>query len=234
MRGLIIAGWLEHVGLAERWLAVIGGGLVGGLLIGFLTGVLVRLLSTRKMPRGPRNVVRLTGAVLCGWVVALLLYSGSGGGGGDGRWWMLGSQGGEGRTADTGKGDTTAKAPWRPGTTTAKTPDNTPAAETLRVEVLGPAALEKLPGKPDTRHCYRVEGEEGPKLLTLKEVEDFIRRRQKRQPPLRCVVLVVYNDSPALDKEIVTELRAWARDLPADGGKMKVTVDLPDEAAPIR
>jgi hypothetical protein len=102
----------------------------------------------------------------------------------------------------------------------------------LRVEVLGPDALKKLSEKPDFERCYRVEGESG--LLTRPEAKEFILRRQKKEPPLRRVVIVVYKDSPARDKELVTELEAWARDLPAEGGKMKVDIDLPGEDAPIR
>jgi hypothetical protein len=229
MRGITFAVWLESVGPVERWLAVIGGGVVGGLLIGFLTGVFVRLVSTRKMPRWARNAVRLTGAILCGWLVALILFGGNGLG--------LGGTGGWGFGSGTGKSESTAKAPegGGPGSPTSKaSPVVPPAENTLRVEVLGPAPLRQLTGKADAENRYRVEGENGPKLLTLKEVKEYILQRQKQGPPLRRVVLVVYKDSPAPDKEFVTELAAWARDLPADGAKVKVDVDLPGEDAPIR
>jgi hypothetical protein len=229
MGGTVVAVWVENIGPVERWLAVIGGGVVGGLLIGFLTGMLVRLVSTRKMPRWARNVVRVTGAVACGWLVAVILFGGGGSGFGGSGGGYLGGGSGEGSSSPS-----TPQSSGPVSPSSKASPAVPPAENTLRVEVLGPAPLRQLTGKPDAENRYRVEGEGGPQLLTLKEVKDFILARQKREPPLRRVVIVVYNDSPAPDKEFVTELKAWAHDLPADGGKMKVTVDLPDEAAPIR
>jgi hypothetical protein len=181
------------------------------------------------MPRWARNVVRLTGAVLCGWLVALLLFGGGGLGIGGSSGWGFGS--------GAGKDESTARAPENNGhvpPTSKSSPVVPPAENTMRVEVLGPDALKKLNGKADADNRYRVEGEEGPKLLTLPEVKDFIRKRQKKEPTLRRVVIVVYKDSPAPDKDFVTELAAWARDLPADGAKVRVDVELPGEDAPIR
>jgi hypothetical protein len=223
MRGPIIAGWLETVGPVEKILAVIGGGVLGGLLLGLFTQVLVRLVSTQKMPRWARNVVRLAGAVATGWLVALWLF----GGGGPG----VGGTGGLGMGSGTGKGTSTAKAPEGSPTTAKENPNAVSAEKTVQIEVLGPDALQRLPGKPDAAHCYRVEGETG--LMTLPEVKDFLRGRSKKEPPLRRVVILVYKDSPAPDKSFVKDLKDWARDLKADGiQKLEVELALPEKNAP--
>jgi len=67
-----------------RILAIAGGGAIGGLLVGWLTQVICRLLTTKAVPRGPLNIVRLLGAIAAGWLVALLMVPGLGGLGGGG------------------------------------------------------------------------------------------------------------------------------------------------------
>jgi hypothetical protein len=227
MRGPIIAGWLENIGQVEKILAILGGAVVGGLLVGFLTGLLVRLVSTRKMPRWARNVVRLTGAVLSGWLVALILFGGDGLG--------IGGSGGWGFGSGTGKGTSSAKAPEGGGPpTTRLAPEGGTAAATIQVEVLGPAAREKLPGKPDDDHCYRVEVEGQARLMTLGEVKDLLRERARKDPPLRHVRLVLYKDSPTEQALLVKELKDWAESLETAGKKVQVDLEMPATNAPTR
>jgi hypothetical protein len=225
MRGPIVAAWLEAIGPVEKILAVFGAAVLGGLLLGYFTQVLVRLVSLQKMPRWARNVVRLLGAVATGWLVALWLF----GGGGPG----VGGTGGWGFGSGTGQGTSTAKAPEGGPPTSRPSPNVPPAENTAQVEVLGPDALERLPGKPDARHCYRVEVKGEPQLMTLPEVMDFLRGRLKEEPPLRQVRIVLYKDSPAKDVPLVRKLIDWASDLPADGNKkMQVDVLEPGTNAP--
>jgi len=66
-------------------LAVAGGGALGGLLVGWITQIGARSLTTRPMPRGPLNIVRLLGAIAAGWLVALLLLPALGPGLGPGK-----------------------------------------------------------------------------------------------------------------------------------------------------
>jgi hypothetical protein len=228
MRGVIVAGWFENFARPVNLLAVIGGAVVGGLLVGLFTQLLVRVLTTRKMPRWALNTVRLAGAVAAGWLVALWVFGGGGLGFGGPGGWGFGQGSGSGTSTTNGARPPDTRPPQEhPGDGPSA------AAETVRVEVLGNAPLEKL--SADTDHRYRVEDKDGRKLLTLAEVKDYIRERQKREPPLRHVALVVYKDSPAKDKPQVTDLAAWAADLmTADKQKMKVDFVVPDAEAPIR
>jgi hypothetical protein len=224
MRGQIIAGLLADSDGLVRLLAVVGGAVLGAIIIGFLANLLARLATTRKLPRWAANVVRLLGAVAAGWLVALWVFGGGGAG--------IGGSGGWGFGSGTGRGESTAKVPSTGQTvspsTAAKAPNELPDSDsnTLRVEVLGAAALKRL-GKAELERCYRVDADGGPRLLTLKEVKDLIAERLKKEPPLRHVALVLYKDSPAPGVSFVEDLRAWAVDR-----KMKVDVVAPDADAP--
>src|SRR5262249_16507297 len=63
-----------------RILAVVGGGVLGGLGLGLLAQLLARAFTTKKLPRGPALVVRLLSGVICGWLIALWLFGGGGAG----------------------------------------------------------------------------------------------------------------------------------------------------------
>src|SRR5262249_10878041 len=97
-------GWsLEGLGTGAgpvKVLAVVGGATLGAFLVGFVVQALARLLTTQKVPPWPLMGVRLLGAIVAGWLVALWVF-GEGGGG-------LGGPGGRGfgsgsekRKADT-------------------------------------------------------------------------------------------------------------------------------------
>jgi hypothetical protein len=191
------------LGGVEKILAIAGGAALGALLLGFLTQLLCRALTTRKVPRGPLFLIRLLGAVVCGWLVALWVFGGGGGG--------LGGPGGSGLGAGAGKGTQQAANDAEKNKGAGQEPDESSAV--LRVEVLGDAALKRVAaGKPvDPSRRYRVEGKEG--LLTLAEVEQFIQQR-RTNAGLRRLGVILYNDSPAWDVPYVRELVKWAEDLP--------------------
>ena len=127
--------------LPVKVLAVVGGAVLGALVTGGVVGLAVKALFGRKLPRYPAWGMRGLGAVLFGWLVALWVFGGGGGG--------IGGVGGWGIGSGTGRGDSTARTPTTgqavSPTASATAPSERPAAaETLRIEVLGPAALKKL------------------------------------------------------------------------------------------
>ncbi len=211
-----------------KLLAVAGGALIGGLLVGLLTGAAVRGLTARKMAPWARNIMRLLGAVAGGWLVALWLLAGGG--------WEIGGPGGLGIGSGSGRGPSTQRHEARdtsPSTRSlAATGENARFEESLRIEVLGPAPLRKLAGgkEPNLQRPYRVEGQ----MMSLAEIKDLIRKRRLQEPPLRHVVLVLYNDSPARDRPVVYDLADWAGAVVAEGrDKLKVDYDLPGGDAPV-
>jgi hypothetical protein len=222
----------QNLGTLEKALAVLGGAVLGGFVIGLFVQLLVRALTARKLPRWPLLAVRLLGALLTGWLVALWVFGGAGPG--------LGGSGGWGFGSGTGAGQGTTPQPGavEQGPTPEKKPgaEPTPAGpDSLRVEILGDAALEKSAGAGfDHDRRYRVEGKDGPRLLGFDELKEFVKQRQKQQPPLRRIEIVLYEDSPAPGVPLVSRLEAWARDLPVKGnGKVTVDVSSPGREAPI-
>jgi len=217
------------VDVLVRILAVAGAAALGGVLLGLLTQLIVKAMTTRKLPPWPLNTVRILGAVASGWLVALWLF----GGGGPG----LGGLGGFGLGSGSGRGEGDKKPAEKDkdgkggGNTSPVAPD-----ESLRVEVLGDPALKRIAGGGalDPARSYRVSGAE--KLLTLAEVKDAIKQRQRQTPPLRRLVLVLYTDSPKEKLGRVDDLKTWADDLVVPGTEDKLRVDfsLLEEAAPTR
>ena len=198
---LFLPGSLEQ--MIVKVLAVLGGAAVGGIGAGLITKVLARLATTRAVPLLPLRIVRVLGAIAVGLIVARFLWgTGGGGGGGGGGWGLFGGTGSGG--AETTQLTSTTEASSRkeesPGAT-SKAPA-TPE-ETLRVEVLG----ERVQGD----RWYRIEGQS--KLLTLAEIQRLVEQRAKTGTPLRNLVIVVYKNSPAPDKDQVVKLREISRDL---------------------
>ena len=64
----------EGMNVVLKVLAVIGGAALGGVLIGALGNVLVRLTSTRKMPAWGTRTLRVVGGVASGWLVWILVF----------------------------------------------------------------------------------------------------------------------------------------------------------------
>jgi hypothetical protein len=188
-------------------LAVIGSGAGGGLGLGLLAQLLLRTMTTRKPPRWSVQTVRLLGGVICAWLVALWLFGGGGSGIGGAGGLGLGS--GEGH----GEGKKSVETNKKNGSTT-----ETPSGETMQIVVLGRANLTE--SDINAERWYRIETAEGPRMLTFAEVKEVIRNRQREQPLLRRIEIVLYKDSPDERVPIVSQLRTWARD--QNGGRMKV------------
>jgi hypothetical protein len=221
MREAVLLAVGEQILLAEKILAVVGGAVVGGLVVGLLAQLVTRAFVMRKLPRMPLLVTRLLGAVIGGWLVTLWVLGGGGPGfGGIGGGW-LGS--------GTGEGEKTTQVAKKDGEVKKTNGEaKAPAAETLRIEVLGKGSLTKP--DVDASRYYRIDTGEGPRLLTFAEVKEVVKKRQEEQPPLRRIEIVLYKDSPDERVPLVSQLKAWAGDL--DGGKMKVDVSQPDADAP--
>lgn len=204
-------------------LAVVGGGVGGGLGCGLLAQLLMRAMTIRKPPRWSLVTIRLMGCVICGWFVALWLFGGGGPGIGGTGGWGFGSGLGKGERmkfedAPKKDGDGRSNEGARPS----------PSGETLRIEVLGNAALSESDRKAE--RWYRIEAATDAHLLTFAGIKEAIEKRQQDQPPLRRIEIVLYKDSPDEHVPIVNQLRTWAGD--RDGGKMKVDISRPDSDAP--
>src|SRR5262249_17174376 len=130
----------ENVGYLEKGLAVLGGAVLGGFLVGFLVRVIVKAVSAQKVPPKIMLVVRLLGAVAAGWLVARWVWGGGGPGigGSGGRGFGGGKDGNkpkETETSSTKDGDRAGKAAE-------------PGPEAIwRVEVLPNPELERQYGK---------------------------------------------------------------------------------------
>lgn len=205
---------------AVRILAVIGGGAGGGLALGVLAQLLMRALTIRTVPRWSLLTIRLLGGVICGWLVALWLFGGGGLG--------IGGAGGLGLGSGSGSGETQKKGPKREDENHASKPNGenkTPDEQTLRVEVLGADTLKNA-GK-EASHCYRLFKSEGAVYLTFEEVKNEISQRQRQQPPLRLLRILLYQDSPFEDRPVVSQLKDWSRDRNLDVVTTKSTADAP-------
>jgi hypothetical protein len=223
MTAIVFAQAGEKIVLAEKILAVVGGGVMGGLVVGLLAQLLARAFTTQRLARWPLLTVRLLGAVIGGWLVALWVLGGGGPGFGGQGGWGLGSGPGQGereKTVEIGKNDNDGHKNERV--------QETPAGETLRIEVLGSAALPEADVRAE--RWYRLETAEGPRLLTFAEVKEAIKSRQEKSPPLRRIEMVLYKDSPDERVPLVSRLRTWAGDL--NDGKMKVDLAQRDAEAP--
>lgn len=198
-------------------LAVIGSGAGGALGMGLLAQLLLRTMTTRKPPRWSVQTIRFLGGGISAWLVALWLFGGGGSGIGGAGGLGLGS--GEGQ----GEGKKTLGTDKKDGGTT-----ETPSGELMQIVVLGRANLSESQIKAE--RWYRIETAEGPRMLTFEEVKRAIRNRQREQPPLRRIEIVLYKNSPDERVPIVSQLRAWARD--QNGGKMKVDLLRSDQETP--
>ncbi len=185
-----------------RLLAVAGGAAVGGFGVGLITQGLSRLLTTRPVPRTPLNIVRLLGAVVCGWVVALLVFGGGFGGlGGGGGWGLFGGGGGPG--GGTGKAPPPAETGRREGDTGQEgRPRETAKAgpaegRTLLVEVL-----------PEYPARYRVQTPDGPRTFPFEELTDYLLGQKKATPPLTGIRVSADRSDP--NAPAVTRLTEWA------------------------
>jgi hypothetical protein len=198
-------------------LAILGSGAGGALGMGLLARLLLPTMTLRKPPRWSILTVRLLGGGIGAGLAALWLFGGGGPGIGGTGGMGFGSgisQGSSAKTEEVGKKDDTIL--------------ETLVDQTLRIEVLGNAALTE-PDIQAKRH-YRIETAEGPRLLTFAEIRAAIQKRQQEQPPLRCIELVLYKDSPHETVPLVHDLREWVSD--RHGGKIKMDIVKRDAEAP--
>ena len=176
------------------------------------------------MPRWAVTMLRLLGGVSSGWL-ALLLFSGGGGG-----------LGGPGGTHVGGNGENAAVSAKEKSHTSQRIVDSTHAVETLEVEVLGEATLKKIEPGLDLSHRYRIRTNDGPKLLTLKETETFIKERGSQAPVLEAVRIVLYDDSPDKTVKRVSDLSDWVCTLRVAGSERLLvpSYDQKSEKAPLK
>jgi hypothetical protein len=220
---IVLAQAGEKILLAEKILAVVGGAVMGGLLIGLLMQLLTRAFTAQKLPRWSQLTVRLLGAVIGGWLVALWVLGGGGAGFGGAGGWGFGSGPGP------GKGEKTVEVSKNDGNGKKNGGEiKTPAGATMRIEVLGRAALSESDIRAE--RWYRIETDQGWRLLTFAEIKEAIKNRQQENSPLRRIEMVLYRDSPDKQLPVVSQLRTWASDL--NDGKMKVDISQPDADAP--
>lgn len=223
MTMIVLAQAGEKILLAEKILAVVGGAVMGGLFVGLLTQLLTRAFTAQKLPRWSQLTVQLLGAVIGGWLVALWVLGGGGAGLGGAGGWGLGSGPGAGqgeKIAEISKKDDREKDNG--------SESKAPANESMRIEVLGRAALSESDLRAE--RWYRIETGEGWRLRTFAEIKEAIKDRQHDNPPLRRIEIVLYKDSPDKQLPVVSQLRTWAGDL--NDGKMKVDISQPDADAP--
>jgi len=205
----------------EKILAVIGGAVLGALVAGLLAQLVTRAMTMQKMPRWSIIVIRLLGGVIGGWLVAWVLGFGGGSGyGGSGGWWPGSGQ---------GQGPDAKEVAKKEGDNGKHKGDGeTPRDETMRIEVLGSAALPE--GYSSKQRLYRLDQGPEAELLNFADVRDAIKKRQAQQPPLRRIEIVLYKDSPEEHLPVVAILQAWCSALEA--GKMKVDIQKRSGDAP--
>jgi hypothetical protein len=217
-------------------LAVVGAGAVGALGVGGLVQVFVKLAFAQQVPRWPMWGIRGLGGVASAWLVYLWLFgSGSGGLGRPGGWFGGGRGDGADKSAkvEPRAKDKESKKEEEKDKDKDKGKGEAPPEQTLKVEVLGNDTLKKLAGSgsADLDKRYRIPGE--ARLYTLEEVRKLVKDRRQGTPPLKRLVVIVYNDSPDRNRPQVADLVDWARDLDPERGKVEVDLQEPDRKAPV-
>jgi hypothetical protein len=179
-----------------RILAVVGGAALGGFAVGLITQGLSRMLTTRPVPRVPLLIVRLLGAIVCGWVVFLLVFGGGLGGlGGGGGWSLFGGGGGPGggsgkesRPSATGQSGGT-------GRDSGKAPST--AGLTLEVEVL------------PRRDAYRVQlPGGGSREFDFEGLKAYLLAQKRATPPVTGIRVSPGESDPSAPA--VTRIIDWA------------------------
>src|SRR5262249_25978523 len=179
-----------------KGLAILGGAAFGAFLVGAIGQFATRMLTSKKSPVWAVRVLRVLGAVAGGWLIALWVLSGGGSG--------LGGAGG----ARTGGSGEEARDKKSEEDRSKKDDDTKPseATEPTEIEVLGEAPLKAILGKDfDEDRCYRVRTDKGPEVLTLEQLQAFLRERRKTAGELK-VLVVRYTDSPGSRNRYVTDL----------------------------
>ena len=182
-----------------RVLAVAGAVFVGALGLGLLSQLIARLTVTKPLPKPALNLLRGLGGITLGLIVYIWIFGHGGPGFGLGGAFGLGGGGDKG-TAGEGPGKETGSAKE----TNRRGNDPTTGADVIRIEVLGDQVGER-------ERFYRLEG--ARERLNAFEVRARVRERQNQSPPLRALVIVLYDDSPDQQKKQVTDLEDIAVEL---------------------
>lgn len=195
-----------------RSLAIVGAFAVGAWLTHAVWNRIARKwYKDQKLPDGVAWLARVLG----GTVFAIIAYWAVHGGGGPGLGGTGGWFGGSGPYQPSAKDMEPTKEKEKgkdTGKQDKKEPPATVGTDTIRVEVLGDAPLEKLGGgKFDRERRYQIKGVPG--MRTLDEVKQRIAAMRSSKPGLRVVEIVLYLDSPNRDRPQVAELVAYVSDL---------------------
>lgn len=192
--------------LPLKVLALVGATAAGAIGVGGFVQLVCRFAMRQKLPRWTLRTLQLLGGVVFGWIAALWLFAGPGGfgfGGGAGTGVGPGDGSKDGVVAVAGKDKDEKQAPL-PHSVVGDD-------ESLRVEVLGPLALQRLAIGPKAGNevLFRVNENPSPRLYTADELKKLLRERQESNRSLRQVVLVLYNDSPSRKLDQVAGLVQW-------------------------
>lgn len=203
--------------LPLKILAMFGAAAVGGWVLGMVAWGLAKAYAMQAIPPRVMWFIRTLGFVACGLLAYWWLFGGGG-------WFGAGGGPKDGvipKKDETIRKDRDAPKEKDKDKEKGKSEKVTPE-ESLRVEVLGDAALKRITNRTeiDGTKRYRVAGKR--ELLTLAEVKELVKQRRGEVPALKRLEVVLYKDSPADEVPFVTLLVGWARDLPE--GKSLVAV----------
>jgi hypothetical protein len=224
--------------LPIKILAVLGAATLGGWCLGLVATALSRAYFAQKIPPRPMWFIRTAGFLACGLLGYWWLFGGGGAGIGGGGGIFGGAGGGPKEGVVKQKDETTGKDRDKEKDKADKEDKDkdrakVPPDETLRVEVLGDAALKKIARRDDFDGAKRYRAAGKRDLLTLEGVKALVKKRRSDGPTLGKLEIVLYADSPARDRPLVAELESWAKDLPEERQPLTVTVSDEEGNAPV-
>jgi hypothetical protein len=188
----------------QNMLAILGGAVLGFFLTGFITQAAVRATGGKVIPNVVLWVVRMLGALVAAWLVALFLL-GPGGMG-----WSGGEGTGSGDMKDNQPSTRDAKPPEKDAQPPEKDRTSPTRGHTLFVEVLTNDEIRQAVGEDAVaeKRYYRDRNSGRPEaLLTLRQVREKL---ENDKPPYDKLLIVLGKDRS--DKEVprVADLKAMA------------------------
>jgi hypothetical protein len=179
---------------------------VGAVVAGFAAGawvgtVLTPWIANRKW----RSLISLGCGVVCGLAMWLAVTRSGGGGG-----WGFGGPGLGG--SGSGSGSSTA-----PAATGSSRRQETARSDRWRVRMLG--------GERVRDQRFYVIDQGSPK--TWAELVESLANREKEEPPLKSIEIVIYPDSVDRDNPAVQDLVNWAKE-----HRLQVTLSFPPQEGP--
>jgi hypothetical protein len=182
----------RHDMMLKNLLMALGGGLVGAVATGILCAVAFKAVRVKKIPPRLTMTLSLMGGFVAGWLV----------------WAWVSGMGGYGPGPGGGVvgGTATSKGglPTAPVTVPVATQRET--TDTLRI------AIVRSKDYQEDGKVYLVEGRQPARNLA--ETLEAIKERQKKQPDLKTIEVVIYQDSIAAEpRGLVTELEEPVRPL---------------------